>query len=101
MTEGTRLARIPVCRRYSLPLYITRWASGVTDAVIEGSISRRPLSEDESQSVISISEGIFVYWSQIGRDERDGKERGSLVLRPTWYGFIYTTILAVRRECGR
>ena len=22
---------------------------------------------------------------------RDGKERGSLALRPTWYGFIYTT----------
>src|SRR5450432_1852999 len=91
MTEGTRLARTPVCRRYSLPLYITRWASGVTDAAIEGSISRRPLSEDESQSAISISEGLFVYWSQIGRDERDGKERGSLALRPTWYGFVYTT----------
>src|SRR5450432_2751004 len=60
-------------------------------AVIEGSISRRPLSEDESQSAISISEGIFVYWSQIGRDERDRKERGSLALRLTWYGFVYTT----------
>src|SRR5450432_3637133 len=91
MTEGTRLARIPGYRRYSLPLYITRWASGVTDAAIEGSISRRPLFEDESQSAISISEGIFVYWSQIGRDERDRKERGSLALRLTWYGFVYTT----------